>query len=177
MSESSHRQLRIRNKLAMRFRKLRIAWAVFWGLACVLLIVLWVRSYQVWDSPFGPLLKRWELQFNSVRGYLLTGIRFAPSNASHEWKWRTFHADRFTDQQISGSIVWKFNRSISALGFGAVQTNQSWHVYVPYWALALCAVGASLLPIHWFARFNLRTLLIATTLVAVVLGAAVYVSN
>src|SRR4051794_39162743 len=38
----------------MRLRKLRIAWSVFWGLACVLLIVLWVRSYfrvdmVVWD--------------------------------------------------------------------------------------------------------------------------------
>src|SRR3954466_10399403 len=29
----------------MRFRKLRIAWSAGWGLACVLLIVLWVRSY------------------------------------------------------------------------------------------------------------------------------------
>ena len=29
----------------MRFRKLRIAWSVGWGIACVLLIVLWVRSY------------------------------------------------------------------------------------------------------------------------------------
>src|SRR5690349_1139434 len=29
----------------MRFRKLRFAWSVMWGLACVLLIVLWVRSY------------------------------------------------------------------------------------------------------------------------------------
>src|SRR3954464_14026389 len=29
----------------MRFRKLRIAWSVFLGLVCVLLVVLWVRSY------------------------------------------------------------------------------------------------------------------------------------
>ena len=29
----------------MKHRKLRIAWSVFWGLAAVLLIVLWVRSY------------------------------------------------------------------------------------------------------------------------------------
>ena len=29
----------------MRYRKLRIAWSVGWGIACVLLIVLWVRSY------------------------------------------------------------------------------------------------------------------------------------
>src|ERR1043165_6999457 len=33
----------------MRFRKLRIAWSVFWGIACVLLIVLWVRSYSTSD--------------------------------------------------------------------------------------------------------------------------------
>ena len=29
----------------MRFRKLRIAWSVAWGVVAVLLIVLWVRSY------------------------------------------------------------------------------------------------------------------------------------
>jgi hypothetical protein len=29
----------------MTFRKLRIAWSVFWGVACVLMVVLWVRSY------------------------------------------------------------------------------------------------------------------------------------
>lgn len=29
----------------MRFRKLRTAWSVFWGMATVLLIVLWVQSY------------------------------------------------------------------------------------------------------------------------------------
>src|SRR3954464_3028735 len=39
----------------MKFRKLRISWSVFWGLACVLLIVLWVRS-QTWiDQVFVPL--------------------------------------------------------------------------------------------------------------------------
>src|SRR5438105_1666000 len=34
----------------MRFRKLRIAWSVFWGLAAVLLIALWVRSYWILNS-------------------------------------------------------------------------------------------------------------------------------
>src|SRR4051812_22807060 len=29
----------------MRFRKLRIAWSVAWGVAAVLSVVLWVRSY------------------------------------------------------------------------------------------------------------------------------------
>src|SRR6478609_241719 len=34
----------------MRFRKLRIAWSVGCGIACVLLIVLWVRSYWWFDN-------------------------------------------------------------------------------------------------------------------------------
>src|SRR5690349_16231471 len=34
----------------MTYRKLRIAWSVVWGLAAVLLIVLWVRSYWSADT-------------------------------------------------------------------------------------------------------------------------------
>src|SRR5262245_28132824 len=31
-------------------RGLRIAWSVWWGIVCVLLVVLWVRSYWRWDG-------------------------------------------------------------------------------------------------------------------------------
>jgi len=34
----------------MRFRKLRIAWSVLCAIACVVLIVLWVRSYSRLDE-------------------------------------------------------------------------------------------------------------------------------
>src|SRR5215210_8005282 len=34
----------------MTFRKLRIAWSAAWGLACILLIALWVRSCWRMDS-------------------------------------------------------------------------------------------------------------------------------
>jgi hypothetical protein len=45
---------------------------------------------------------------------------------------------------------------------------------IPYWALVLsCAVIGSTPWIHWSKRFSLRTLLIATTLVAVGLGIVV----
>src|SRR5262245_65176378 len=40
----------------MRFRKLRIAWSVGWGLVAVLLVVLWVRSYwriDMYATPIG----------------------------------------------------------------------------------------------------------------------------
>jgi hypothetical protein len=34
----------------MRFRKLGIAWSVGCGIVCLLMIVLWVRSYWWWDQ-------------------------------------------------------------------------------------------------------------------------------
>jgi hypothetical protein len=36
----------------MRFRKLRIAWSVICGIACVLLIVLWVQGYWSFSLAF-----------------------------------------------------------------------------------------------------------------------------
>src|SRR3954454_1795746 len=39
----------------MRFRKLRIAWSVGCAVACVLLIMLWVRSYWWCDDIIGPI--------------------------------------------------------------------------------------------------------------------------
>ena len=36
----------------MRYRKLRITWTVFCGIACVLLLALWARSYW-WMDNFG----------------------------------------------------------------------------------------------------------------------------
>src|SRR4029078_1018296 len=38
----------------MRFRKLRIAWSVACGITCVLLIVLWIRSYWCMDRWLHP---------------------------------------------------------------------------------------------------------------------------
>ena len=56
-------------------------------------------------------------------------------------------------------------------------TIPHWYVCVPYWFLVLLSVAD--LPSHpWLRwRFSLRTLLIATTLVAVVLGIIVWMSR
>jgi hypothetical protein len=61
--------------------------------------------------------------------------------------------------------------------------NTAWGFYishsaldVPHWFLVLATIGLSALP--WLRlRFSLRTLLIATTLVAVVLGLVVWASR
>src|SRR5436305_11153039 len=52
-------------KPPLKFRKLRIAWSVFWGVACVLLVLLWARSYHRWDDlEFGVLRRAVEIQTN-----------------------------------------------------------------------------------------------------------------
>src|SRR6476660_2540884 len=53
----------------MIFRKLRIAWSVGCAIACVLLIVLWVRSYRSNESLMVNLLGR-NFQAHSILGRL-----------------------------------------------------------------------------------------------------------
>src|SRR5688572_16712353 len=50
----------------MKYRKLRTAWSVAWGIACVLLCVLWVRSYRSSDELRNA--SRWVTQLASFRG-------------------------------------------------------------------------------------------------------------
>jgi hypothetical protein len=63
----------------MRFRKLRIAWSVVWGVAAALFVVLWVRSYLYSDSiAIARLSSRRSLAVNSVRGRLAVHLTPTP---------------------------------------------------------------------------------------------------
>src|SRR4051812_22810683 len=56
--------------MGMKLRNLRIAWSVFWGLACVLLVVLWVRSYSWVDLSELQLPKGRISSITSTPGHL-----------------------------------------------------------------------------------------------------------
>src|SRR6185295_4017804 len=58
----------------MRFRKLRIAWSATCLIACVLLIVLWVRSYWWEDLGYCQILRTPRIGFISNPACLLVGI-------------------------------------------------------------------------------------------------------
>jgi hypothetical protein len=142
----------------MRFRKLRIAWSVGCVIACALLIALCVRSYRWCDNAL------------SVLGHDLASVR---GNVVID--------DTICFESVDGKIIYlgggaagRFCAlSISLANVAYVRQGNG--IAVPYWALVFpLAVFTSAPWLRW--QFSLRTLLIATTLVAVVLGAIVWLS-
>jgi hypothetical protein len=145
----------------MRFRKLRIAWSVAWGLAAVLLIALWVRSYTWFDllilSPNYGMVSEWG-------GIDMTPVLIPPGPL----------LNRLVSMRGSKASYARLDHSL--VGFGYSHTPSLPRICIPYWFPVLLLVAIGTLPWlpWWSKRFSLRTLLIATTLVAVVLGAIVY---
>jgi hypothetical protein len=131
----------------MKYRKLRIAWSVAWGITCILLILLWGRSRNKIDSIAAGY---WPGHLILVESYL---------------------SDVYVGFYSGPVSLYRLSNEIRpSVYFPTLKTAA---LVVPLWALVLVgAVAASIPWIRW--RFSLRTLLIATTLVAVVLGAVVY---
>jgi hypothetical protein len=136
----------------MRFRKLRIVFSITCGIACVLLCVLWMRSYQYCDRS--SIVSR-------VFGCSTEGV------LSLAW------TDNSSMQQFFMSFVnypsHRLEPQRGFLGFSTKWHSSLWYVQAPHWFPVTLAPTSAVAPwIRW--RFTMRTLLIATTLVAVVLG-------
>jgi len=146
----------------MRFRKLRIAWSVGCGIVCVLLIVLWVRSY--WWSE-GCRIARGSV--GSMYGYFAIGVNdiFVPP---------PFYSEPIREDDMKQ--IERIIQENTTLGFGYVGGPQASNVVFPDWIAVLLFSAIAAVPwLRYFPRrFSLRTLLIATTLVAVVLGLIVW---
>ena len=147
------------------FRGLRIALSAVFGILCVLLIALWVRSYWRADRLESVSSGPDYFVLGSGRGLIILGggpnSRVPPISAL---KYSSFPAAKVPTPTTFG-----FGYSeISAVGLRAL--------YIPYWFGVLVAAASVAVPwIPW--RFSLRTLLIAMTLVAVGLGLIVALSR
>src|SRR2546422_1289380 len=60
----------------MRFRKLRFAWSVGCGVAFLLVVALWARSYSGVDEFGGPLPGDMQYTIISARGFLAGDVGF-----------------------------------------------------------------------------------------------------
>jgi hypothetical protein len=157
----------------MKYRKLRIAWSVAWGIACLLAVALWVRSYGNWDNLTAPFPgSRW-LAVRSLHGTLMVG---SGPGRMVRWDWRNFGRTRREELAFHGQgASLRFKKQVEIFGFGIALYDYDWHIFVPHWFVALLLAAMAATPwFGWTTRFSLRTLLIATTLVAVGMGVVVW---
>jgi hypothetical protein len=146
--------------------KLRIAWSVVCGIACVVLILSWVRSYRHGHLE-GYLPAPSHICCRSINGFVVA---------------MTLPAQTVTTSYIDFSFS---SGDTKPLDIGTTNTwsgfifdwhaSDFWWLQVPYWFLVTIPALCAALPwLRQRKRFSLRTLLFATTVVAVVLGFAVY---
>jgi hypothetical protein len=151
----------------MKFRKLRIAWSGACGAVCLLLIALWARSYWRAEVVTGRHIAHYEAI--SVRGRLKLSLLDDPWPVPLVSNHKSFGPD----QRESDILYEHVQLYANGRGF---RWDKHVRVLLPYWfpvvLLAICA-GLPWLP----SRFSLRTVLIATTLVAVVMGLVAYAAR
>jgi len=169
-------------------RYLRIAFSATCLIACVLLIALWMRSYSCLDAlkakPPEP-----QLSASSANGKLVFERSAAPWrdwDAVYPWELtsedvneRTYLSPLKSEPQYSRlnicfSHIEGMQRSLLNQTF---QYDYSYLVVPYYYPIALTALVAGIIWIPWSLKFSLRTLLIATTLIAGGLGAYVWLRD
>jgi hypothetical protein len=167
-----------------RFRKLRLAAAVGWGFFAVFLIVIWVRSSRWSDQLKCPCGSERSFYVVSCRGKV--GIVTLPDG--YDQKLDPLGNRIFPNGLTSGHLsptgtVMEPNGNVTLVlhtNFNRAGEMWGWErkplVLASYWMIAppavlLCCWGVAPF-LH--QRFSLRTLLIATAIVAAILGLSVW---
>jgi hypothetical protein len=158
----------------MRFRKLRIAWSVLWAILCLLLLALWWRSYWWKEYAFRPISSQNVVSFSSYKGQAHAGIgrlRLGSYVQKRDGSYVKVHASGW---QLGGEGASGRDPNYRL----AFRLQPYLSVETPHCLLVLASITAAVAPwIHWSKRFTLRTLLIATTLLAMVLGLIVWATR
>jgi hypothetical protein len=154
----------VSTKPTQRFRRLRIAVSVFFAVLTVALGVLWVRSYWWTDSIGIGYWGNHTVWARSIDGTVIVGTPWTPKP---HVSIKTFPTEEWRNIPARPSF----------LGFRWGK-SMNWVPVVPLWFFmlifgAIAFVTVSNRPLREY-RFSLRTMLIAMTLFAVVLGLVCY---
>ena len=149
-------------------RRVRIAVSVFFGVLTVALCVLWVRSYWYVDTV--SVTSKSGARLRSVMSGcgVLCINDWSPAYrrwAGGVWKREIMPVQERWIARFRDTPKFQFDRSADG-----------WGIDLPYWLFVMSAGVASAMP-GMQSRFSLRTMLIATTLVAVVLGLGVWIAS
>jgi hypothetical protein len=150
----------------MKYRKLRITWLVCCGILCLLLIALWARSY--WWSDWIGRFDQTKLQtsIGSSGGDLICArVDWSSERgglvAPHGWQ---YDANKITFPTKSHWMNWSNN------------TGPGFRFAISHWlVIPLFAALAAAPWLPW--RFSLRTLLIAITVFALLLGFVIWIAR
>src|SRR4051794_25347873 len=148
-------------------RYMRLFCATLCGIACILLCVLWVRSYfspvfvvMPLPGPFGSVL--FETAHGRVTACAVYGQRLANGNNASPWG---IHYKSLDDWEPGQP------RLAARANFTLSRWKQFYCLILPYWFLA---ITSGILGVMFFQkeplRFSLRTLLVVTAVLAVLLG-------
>jgi hypothetical protein len=170
--------------LFMKYRKLRIAWSVAWGVLAFLLLAFWARSYYRLDWLVSPSFRHKNFEVMSVRGSVHCDRR--GTDVLRPWSWSSYTNPRISDKPLllpefrlppyvpitadnSPISTIQIVLKLGPLGFGGSVGG----VVVPHWFLVAMSTALGVAP--WFRwRFSLQMLLMVITLVALGLGWIVY---
>jgi hypothetical protein len=139
---------------------LRIAVTALSLVACVLLLALWLYSDEWGQWVSGRMGKQQMVTFGSLSGVTSFTTRHEANPAAAEYfgQWE-FSSGRSTVQRPA----WQFEAHL--------RFPVTIRIHVPHWFWVLIVGSIGVVPwSSWSRRFSLRTLLIATTLVAVGMG-------
>jgi hypothetical protein len=136
----------------------------------VLLTLLWVRSYWRVYTLGLPATANRVFQVTAAPGRFL----FGPIEKPRRWLLDHVSADDFRDIVVSGDFITEALRPPSY--DECLELKFPGHHTIPFWAMVFAISILAITPWlpYWPNRFSLRTMLIATTMVAVLLGVAVY---
>jgi hypothetical protein len=138
-------------------RRLRIAASVFFAVLAVLLCVLWVRSYFIRDvisyADNSGNLVGLSLSYGSI-----DVMRSSPYGMS-DLGWE-YYSHSVNDNKDS----WELEKMATRL-------------VLPFWPIIVVAASGTCIGFGIGRRFSLRTLLIAVTLVAVLLGLGIWLTT
>jgi hypothetical protein len=141
---------------------------------CVALMGLWVRSFVWWDQCHGRLTNTEFFRIGTIPGRLVFGTVIDMPVENFPWSISSMAIDgrKLFDNSVEHRC------SASHLGFGLNSSMVGTIVVIPFWFSVLLSGSLALaFQLRWPLRFTLRSLFIATTFLAVVLGMSAWLDR
>jgi hypothetical protein len=152
-------------------RGMRIAWSALLGLLCLLLIVLWVRSYTLQETISTKSRARGKggIAVSTLRGSLFINQERFYLTIDDPAEAAALGPIYHSRKPLAGGRV--FISSQPDIGYEPRGKGTK----LPIWLVVAAVVVVAAIPwFPWSTRFSVRTLFIVVTLVAMAVGLGLY---